>query len=309
MTPPVVLVGPAEPDVPTTLPPGPAVVVPAFLSSGYHVHNDIPAGIAESGHRDVTVAPALGPSTAMVRVLADRLIDFGGLAQRQAPCFGRPDHRLRQWVLAAALKAGGKTQHFLFLEPARSLDGDYGRLAFGQRSGLVDHQRIDLFHTLERLGILDQDARLRAASDTHHDRHRRSEAQRAGAGDDQHGDGVHQRVGQARLRADRRPVLLEVEREVEVLAPIRRDLLVDRSCATIPQAPRIAVRADRSIGRVEGVELLSAAAHGWASLYGAESPRVARTKIRIAEAQLGAGQLGVVGRKLTRDAGARVLGD
>ena len=47
----------------------------------------------------------------------------------------------------------------------------------------------------------------------------------------------------------------------------------------------------RSGQTAEGVELLSAAAHGWASLYGAESPRVARTKIRIAEAQLGAGQL------------------
>ena len=56
------VLGPTPAEVLSALPPGPAVVVPAFLSSGYHVHNDIPAGIAESGHRDVTVTPALGPS-------------------------------------------------------------------------------------------------------------------------------------------------------------------------------------------------------------------------------------------------------
>src|SRR5215472_15788323 len=39
----------------------PAVVVPAFLSRGYHVRIDLPAHVAASGHRNVTVAPALGP--------------------------------------------------------------------------------------------------------------------------------------------------------------------------------------------------------------------------------------------------------
>ncbi|MUL64694.1 cobalamin biosynthesis protein CbiX [Mycobacterium sp. CBMA 234] len=71
------VLGPTPAEVLSTLPPGPAVVVPAFLSSGYHVHVDIPAGIAASGHPDVTVTAALGPSTAMVRVLTDRLIESG----------------------------------------------------------------------------------------------------------------------------------------------------------------------------------------------------------------------------------------
>ena len=60
------------------------------------------------------------------------------------------------------------------------------RLAFGERAGLVDHERVDLFHALERFGVLDQHAGLRAAADADHDRHRRREAQRARAGDDQH---------------------------------------------------------------------------------------------------------------------------
>ena len=67
------VLGPTPAEVLSGLP----VVVPAFLSSGYHVHKDIPEGIAESRHPDVTVTPALGPSTAMVRVLADRLIESG----------------------------------------------------------------------------------------------------------------------------------------------------------------------------------------------------------------------------------------
>ena len=59
-------------------------------------------------------------------------------------------------------------------------------LPFGQRAGLVDDQRVDLLHPLQRLGVPDQHAGLRAAADADHDRHRRREAERAGAGDDQH---------------------------------------------------------------------------------------------------------------------------
>ena len=46
---------------------------------------------------------------------------------------------------------------------------------------------------------------VRAAAGADHDRHRRRQPERAGAGDDQHRDGVDQRVRQARLGADQRP--------------------------------------------------------------------------------------------------------
>lgn len=55
----------------------PVVVVPAFLSHGYHVNSDIPEHVAASGHSDVTVTDALGPSPQLARVLADRLIESG----------------------------------------------------------------------------------------------------------------------------------------------------------------------------------------------------------------------------------------
>lgn len=56
---------------------GPAIVVPAFLSRGYHVTTDIPEHVDASGHPDVTVTRALGPGPQLVRVLADRLVESG----------------------------------------------------------------------------------------------------------------------------------------------------------------------------------------------------------------------------------------
>ena len=55
----------------------PAVVVPAFLASGYHVRDDLPARIWESGHRAVSVMPALGPDPMLARVMHDRLREVG----------------------------------------------------------------------------------------------------------------------------------------------------------------------------------------------------------------------------------------
>jgi sirohydrochlorin ferrochelatase len=51
----------------------PAVVVPAFLSRGYHVRTDLPGHIAASRHPDVTVTPALGPSPRLARIVAQQL--------------------------------------------------------------------------------------------------------------------------------------------------------------------------------------------------------------------------------------------
>jgi sirohydrochlorin ferrochelatase len=71
------VLGPTPTDVLRSLPPGPIVLVPAFLANGYHVRTDIPTHIAESGRRDVTVAGALGPSPELVQVLSDRMIQSG----------------------------------------------------------------------------------------------------------------------------------------------------------------------------------------------------------------------------------------
>ena len=70
------VLGPSPADVLNTVD-GTAVLVPAFLASGYHVRVDIPAFVTASEHPDVLVTDALGPSPQMVRVLTDRLIECG----------------------------------------------------------------------------------------------------------------------------------------------------------------------------------------------------------------------------------------
>jgi sirohydrochlorin ferrochelatase len=72
------VLGPTPGDVLRALPDdGPAVLVPAFLSSGYHVRADLPAHVAASGHRNTVVTEALGPSQAIARIVADRLLESG----------------------------------------------------------------------------------------------------------------------------------------------------------------------------------------------------------------------------------------
>ena len=70
------VLGPTPSDVLRDLD-APAVVVPAFLSRGYHVNTDIPAHVTASGRRDVVITDALGPSPQLARMLADRLVECG----------------------------------------------------------------------------------------------------------------------------------------------------------------------------------------------------------------------------------------
>ena len=87
----------------------------------------------------------------------------------------------------------------------RRLDLDDLRAALGQGAGLVDDQRVDLLHPLERLGVPDQHAVLRALADADHDRHRRGQAQRTGTGDDEHGHGRDEGVAERRRRTPDQP--------------------------------------------------------------------------------------------------------
>ncbi len=82
----------------------PAIVMPAFLASGYHVHADLPARIAESGHGDATVTRPLGPDPLMATVMHERLIEAGwraGDVVVMAPA-GSSDPRAHRDVYRAA---------------------------------------------------------------------------------------------------------------------------------------------------------------------------------------------------------------
>ncbi|PKV80099.1 sirohydrochlorin chelatase [Nocardia fluminea] len=83
---------------------GPAVVVPAFLASGYHVYQDVPREVAESGHSAVAVTEAMGPDPALTRIMAVRL-RAAGWKPGDAVVFaaaGSSDSRARQDVRRAA---------------------------------------------------------------------------------------------------------------------------------------------------------------------------------------------------------------
>ena len=71
------VLGPTPTEILSATTDRPTVLVPAFLARGYHVRNDIPAHVADSGHPDVTVTPALGPDPTLIRVLVDRLLETG----------------------------------------------------------------------------------------------------------------------------------------------------------------------------------------------------------------------------------------
>ncbi|MCG5431569.1 sirohydrochlorin chelatase [Mycobacterium sp. MYCO198283] len=97
------VLGPSPSEVLATVD-GPAVVVPAFLAAGYHVHTDLPAHVARSGHPAVTVTAPLGPDPVLADVMAARLADAGrrpGDAVVLAAA-GSSDPRARRDVAAAA---------------------------------------------------------------------------------------------------------------------------------------------------------------------------------------------------------------
>ena len=71
------VLGPAPDEVLRILHDEPTVLVPALLSSGYHVRADVPRHVTASGHPAVTVTPALGPSSGLTSAMLDRLLEAG----------------------------------------------------------------------------------------------------------------------------------------------------------------------------------------------------------------------------------------
>jgi sirohydrochlorin ferrochelatase len=89
--------------------PGPITVVPAFLSSGYHVRTDVPREVAATGRRDVTISAAIGPDPLLVSAMADRL-RTAGWRQGDAVVLaaaGSSDPRAVADVRAAACQLSG----------------------------------------------------------------------------------------------------------------------------------------------------------------------------------------------------------
>ncbi len=67
------------------------------------------------------------------------------------------------------------------------------RPSHGQRSGLVEHDSVEMREPLQRFSAFEEHAKLRAAAHRHGERGRNGQPHGAGAGDHQHGDSVGQR--------------------------------------------------------------------------------------------------------------------
>ena len=137
--------------------------------------------------------------------LAGDRFERGDGGKRRALPFGGAHDCGGQRVFTRTLQGGGQTEQVELCDRIEGFDGDDFRFALGQRARLVDNERVDFLEAFQRFGVFDQHARLGAATDAHHDRHRRRETQCARAGDDQHGDRRDQTVTEARLRAPNAP--------------------------------------------------------------------------------------------------------
>lgn len=110
----------------------PAIVVPAFLSRGYHVRADLPDHVAISGHPNVTVTPALGPSGQVARIVGDQLLK----------CGWRPGDSV---VLAAAGTSDDKARTDLHTTATlvSALTGSRVSLAFAATGDPQLHEAVD----------------------------------------------------------------------------------------------------------------------------------------------------------------------
>ncbi|MFB7722824.1 sirohydrochlorin chelatase [Nocardia sp. NPDC056100] len=98
------VLGPSPSEVLRDVDDVPAVVVPAFLASGYHVYQDVPREVAASAHGAVAVTRAMGPDPALAAVMRMRL-RAAGWRPGDAVVFaaaGSSDARARRDVRRAA---------------------------------------------------------------------------------------------------------------------------------------------------------------------------------------------------------------
>ena len=111
--------------------------------------------------------------------------DVGRIETREGARLGRRHHRASDRVLRVALERRERRQGGLVHLEQREV-------ALGDRPGLVEHDHVDAAQRLERAAVADEHAAARRGPDRGGDRERRRDAERAGAGDHQHGDRAQQ---------------------------------------------------------------------------------------------------------------------
>ena len=114
------------------------------------------------------------------------------LRQGEPYAAGMIDDGVSQRMLAALVEASGQAQHLAGVIGTGAFRTMEYRATFGQRSGFVDNERVDLAEVLDSAGITEQHTATGRLARRDHDRHRRRQPQGAWAGDDQHRHGIDQ---------------------------------------------------------------------------------------------------------------------
>ena len=118
---------------------------------------------------------------------------FAGLPQRDG-----------NGVRGILLRQSRVFQHLIRFKARLRMDGGYGKGALRQGAGLVEHHGVRLGQRFQIVAALDQNTALGGAADAAEKAQRYGDHQRAGAGDDQEGqgpvepvrpDGAHQKSG------------------------------------------------------------------------------------------------------------------
>ena len=119
-------------------------------------------------------------------------LEAAGGRQAQAIAARGGHNGLRTGMLGRLLGAGHQGGNVFRIKARARVEVGQHRLAGGQRAGLVGGDHAHAGQALQRLAPAQQHAELGAAATGDQDRHRRGQAHRAGAGDHQHRDRMHQ---------------------------------------------------------------------------------------------------------------------
>src|SRR5688572_9074451 len=139
----------------------------------------------------------------------DTLTCYGGklfsACHRNPSLLSAAKYRSCEWMLAGAFQTRSQSQHLTLVPIIGRKEADQLWLAFSQRPGLINDQRIYFPQHFYGFGIFEEHTCSSAFTHSHHDRHRRRQPERARTRDNENCNSIDQRVGHARLWSKRGP--------------------------------------------------------------------------------------------------------
>ena len=166
-------------------------------------HGQVVRDVAAFLHEGSVAAPQFFPGQFAPQTLAGHCLKVRQVGISNFFFLGLFQDGSGQRMFAAQLQPGGHAQQEFGRHLAGAHHLHHGGFAGGDGAGLVQQKGVGVAGGLQTGGGLEQDAVFGAHAAAHHDGHRGSEAQCAGAADDQHRNAACHRKGQP--HAQRQP--------------------------------------------------------------------------------------------------------